>query len=46
MKVLGMDSAMAACSVALLEDASIIARESEPMEHGMLRLWFRCCSGS
>ena len=34
MKVLGMDSAMAACSVALLEDASIIASESEPMEHG------------
>jgi len=34
MKVLGLDTATAACSVALLEDASILAAESEAMEHG------------
>ena len=34
MKVLGIDTATAACSVALLEDAAILARESEAMEHG------------
>jgi tRNA threonylcarbamoyladenosine biosynthesis protein TsaB len=34
MKVLGLDTATAACSVALLEDACILASESEAMEHG------------
>ncbi len=34
MKVLGIDTATAGCSVALLQDASVLAAESEPMEHG------------
>jgi tRNA threonylcarbamoyladenosine biosynthesis protein TsaB len=34
MKVLGIDTATAACSVALLQDASVLAAESEPMQHG------------
>jgi tRNA threonylcarbamoyladenosine biosynthesis protein TsaB len=34
MKILGIDTATAACSVALLGDESVLAAESEPMQHG------------